>query len=450
MTSTEVQRKGCSSFITCQHFLLKLLYLLQDTGHECGYEIYQVIFLKHIGLSSKQAGLILSVQQLAAVAVSPFLGMISDKTKRTKELLIVLLVSGSFILFAQFFVRPLSSKNDVKLFGDLDLSCYNCTEKTISESLFASLELQNISSFEFVQVNCFNSTLDVALITNQNLTQHVATKPSPCNRVKENMLRKCIANWVNVSEENLRLKSSSTAHLLLATSGNIRCVGRRNFANVTIGDDQRETTDDSTFWIMLILVLLSVFTVRGCEPIIDATVISALGEENEWKFGRIILPGTISAGIMSAVVGKLKDLTEEYIGAYAATTTNISYIPMYASTALAWFCAAYVTYKSDITSEISTPVKLADIKTVFKNVHFIIFVLLLILYGFAQGVLGGYVFWFAEVKLNAPTVVLGLSTLAGCISDIPALFFSGHVIRRIGSPAIFIISMILFAGKIFF
>ena len=62
----------------------------------------------------------------------------------------------------------------------------------------------------------------------------------------------------------------------------------------------------------------------------------------------------------------MTDLTEESIGAYAAATTNISYIPMYASTALAWFCAAYVTYKSDITSEISTPVKLADIKVGFN------------------------------------------------------------------------------------
>ncbi|XP_076806838.1 uncharacterized protein LOC143450259 [Clavelina lepadiformis] len=247
--------------------------------------------------------------------------------------------------------------------------------------------------------------------------------------------------------ENLSFTQFMNLTSFLLTGENIHCV-KHKLPNLKNDRGYTENVD-LAFWAMLILVALSAFSIRGCEPIIDATIVGALREENGWKFGRIILPGTIIAGIMSAAVGKLKDLTEESIGAYAAATTNISYIPMYASTALAWFCAAYVTYKSNITSEISTPVKLADIKAVFKSANFIIFVLLLIFYGFAQGVLGGYVFWFAEVKLNAPTVVLGLSTLAGCISDIPALFFSGHIMKRISSPTIFCLTMLLFSVRFY-
>ncbi|CAK8691018.1 unnamed protein product [Clavelina lepadiformis] len=353
--------------------------------------------------------------------------MISDKTKRTKELLIVLLVFGSFILFAQFFVRPLPQQGH--------LSCYNCIGKPKIEYILRNLVTQAEIDF---QVNCFNSTLNISKLSNQNMEAITKNQTVLCLPADETNVSKCIKQWSDVFVKQPLFENSSFPQFMnltsfLVTGENIHCV-KHKLPNLKNYGGPTENVD-LAFWAMLILVALSAFSIRGCEPIIDATIVGALGEEKEWKFGRIILP----------------DLTEESIGAYAAATTNISFIPMYACTALAWFCAAYVTCKSNITSEISTTVKLADIKTVFKNANFIIFVLLglLILYGFAQGVLGGYVFWFAEVKLNAPTVVLGLSTLAGCISDIPALFFSGHVIRRIGSPAIFIITMILFAVRFY-
>ncbi|XP_076805654.1 uncharacterized protein LOC143449370 isoform X1 [Clavelina lepadiformis] len=457
----------CRNQNNFKYLKLKLLFLFRMIGGVCGYAIYQAIFLKHVGLSSYEAGLIFSVEKIIAAAASLCLGMISDKTKRPKEILIIALLSGSAILSAQFFVLPPKPHKEL---ADA-LMCYNR-----SQSFCNDTDMENLMDYyidrnqDNVQrlnksKNCLNISWNLTDFSDWKIGNSENVSSSADSQKNLPNLPSCLCNSCQQNYTNLSLADcfrkvadakntgsiykefpAMTNYGIVLSNNNKTCYvifGLTKTEKITIN------SFGFTFWIMLVLVSLLVFSVSGTSPIIDATIINALGEEDRWRYGRQIILGCALSGAMAAFVGHLKDYTQESIGALRHATTNISYIPMYATNITSWICASCVAYKLDIKYDGSNRVKLAKIKVVLRNPFFVIFLVLLLFYGFAQAILEYYVFWFAEMKLNASTMVLGLSTLAGGLSDIPVLFYSGYVIKRVGCPAIFCVTMLLFSIRFY-
>lgn len=85
-------------------FRLSLELCLLTILGECCDTMYYSIFLKHLGMSAKQVGVIWTLQTIISVVSPPFIGAVTDKTRRPKVVLIVLLLSAGFTYAALYFV----------------------------------------------------------------------------------------------------------------------------------------------------------------------------------------------------------------------------------------------------------------------------------------------------------------------------------------------------------
>ena len=60
--------------------------------------------MKHLGMSTKQTGIIWTLERIVAVLSPPFVGAITDKTRRPKAVLVTLLLGGAVTLSSMYFV----------------------------------------------------------------------------------------------------------------------------------------------------------------------------------------------------------------------------------------------------------------------------------------------------------------------------------------------------------
>lgn len=61
-----------------------------------------------------------------------------------------------------------------------------------------------------------------------------------------------------------------------------------------------------TFWLLVILTLLSSVTVAGVTPVVDATALAVLGKEDRHSFGLQRMWASIGYGIAALIIGYLK------------------------------------------------------------------------------------------------------------------------------------------------
>lgn len=66
--------------------------------------IYRALFMRHLGMSTKQTGMIWTLEPVVSVLSPPFIGALTDKTRRPKAVLIVLYILGSITFSIMYFV----------------------------------------------------------------------------------------------------------------------------------------------------------------------------------------------------------------------------------------------------------------------------------------------------------------------------------------------------------
>merc|ERR1712002_424484 len=75
---------------------------------------YRSLFSKHLGLTKTQGGFIWSVDRLIGIFSPPILGIISDKTRRPRDVIAVIFTVGAIFLSLMVFVPIQHSKTCVK------------------------------------------------------------------------------------------------------------------------------------------------------------------------------------------------------------------------------------------------------------------------------------------------------------------------------------------------
>lgn len=81
------------------------LWLPLFLGQACGL-VYRSIFMKHLGLSTNQTGMIWMVERTLATVLPYLIGGFTDKTQKPKAVLLVLLIGGAINLSSMYFIPP--------------------------------------------------------------------------------------------------------------------------------------------------------------------------------------------------------------------------------------------------------------------------------------------------------------------------------------------------------
>ena len=68
---------------------------------------YRGIFMKHLGLSTTQGGIIYAVDRIIGISTPPLLGAISDKTRNPRAVILWVLFTGALFSGSHCLVPPL-------------------------------------------------------------------------------------------------------------------------------------------------------------------------------------------------------------------------------------------------------------------------------------------------------------------------------------------------------
>ncbi|XP_015372489.1 PREDICTED: major facilitator superfamily domain-containing protein 6-like isoform X2 [Diuraphis noxia] len=182
----------------------------------------------------------------------------------------------------------------------------------------------------------------------------------------------------------------------------------------------------------------------------DPICFDLLGAEFE-DFGKQRCWGSISWGLFSIFGGALIDY-------FSNSDIHKNYSPIYYLCFIIVMCDFVVAYKIKITETIGSKNTLSDVFKLLNNVNIVIFFLWIILMGVCTSMVWNYLFWYmedltrkyhSEKKLWIKTLqgsALGIQCIGG---EMPFLFFSGWIIKRIGHSQCMALGLFTFAIRFY-
>ncbi|XP_063837485.1 major facilitator superfamily domain-containing protein 6 [Ostrinia nubilalis] len=264
------------------------------------------------------------------------------------------------------------------------------------------------------------------------------------------------ANCVYAQLNHIQLPDESTHYPncmpgeLFHTSCDITCNNtelNEIFAAANESENNQGTKYTKQFWLFFMLMIISWIGQAVVVTFADAICFNLLGDKIS-HYGKQRLWGSVGWGIFSLMTGALIDVFSD--GAYKDYT--VAFILMF----VFMTGDVIVSYFLKVESTKMSMNILADVGTLLSSVHTVVFMLWTIAVGLCTGLLWQFLFWYLE-DLAAMTSdgSAYIKTLQGLVSaiqtfggEIPFLFISGYILRKLGH--VNMMTLVLFAFGIRF
>uniref|UniRef100_H2ZQJ7 Major facilitator superfamily associated domain-containing protein n=1 Tax=Ciona savignyi TaxID=51511 RepID=H2ZQJ7_CIOSA len=100
--------------VNVRYLPLKILYFVYLAGQAASL-VFQSVYMRHLGLSTKQTGMLWAVHRLVGVVATPLTGAIADKTGKSKTALCTLLACSAIVAASMAFVPIEAQKASLKI-----------------------------------------------------------------------------------------------------------------------------------------------------------------------------------------------------------------------------------------------------------------------------------------------------------------------------------------------
>jgi PPP family 3-phenylpropionic acid transporter len=184
--------------------------------------------------------------------------------------------------------------------------------------------------------------------------------------------------------------------------------------------------------ILIIAILLNTFF-APISPFVDSATIYMLGDQKE-LYGRVRVGGSIGYGLAAALSGTV---VESYGLKFAF-----------------WGCAGLFFLNFFISRKLmygpiedNVPVG-GRVRVLLTKPHWVLFLIVAFAGGLSLAALNNFFFPYMS-ELGASESTMGLALTVGTISEIPIVFFSNRLVKRLGSYRLLILSMVLTSLRMF-
>ncbi|CAL1274891.1 unnamed protein product [Larinioides sclopetarius] len=382
-------------------FLLKVHYFVLLSGSSAIFP-YVYIYAKQLGITADIVGYITASIWCITVLSRPMIGGLADHFHKKFKLVLISLTVMSIITDLGLSFIPQAPRE-------------RSSNSTINSSMICHhnnsylVELEAKTCAKCCPLSCSLCEVDSSACGNVTvpLLEQIEKISSECSKDR---VIKCLDG---------ALKSTCSAI---------------NGSNST--DSNTSVIENGALQISLFGIFVTMFLVSqtSLESLTDAVCTKSLGDKME-DYGKQRMWGTIGWAIFALAAGALNH-------AFSKSNGETNYIP--------GFYMAIVFYTLDIfliwKLQLKTP---ESSKSIFKNVaglllkpRIIIFILEVIAVGLVRGVYMTYSLWYLET-IGASPLLLGSITSVQCfLGEIPFLFISGWIIRKIGHLNVFTMSFI--------
>ncbi|GBM18355.1 hypothetical protein AVEN_127807-1 [Araneus ventricosus] len=189
------------------------------------------------------------------------------------------------------------------------------------------------------------------------------------------------------------------------------------------------------FWVYALLTTIAMGCTNGLFTLSDTACCESV-EKFGAQFGRQRLYGALGWGLISPIGGLLNDYTDDF---------TASWILM----AVMSIASLLNILRLDLVKPQFSKNLMKDIGAVLRSKEFLAFKLCVLLNGVCTGVLWYYLVWYLTV-IGGSRLLCGLVQTVQCfVGEIPCMFFSGWVIRKIGYFNVVTLSLMCYFTRFF-
>jgi MFS transporter, PPP family, 3-phenylpropionic acid transporter len=181
----------------------------------------------------------------------------------------------------------------------------------------------------------------------------------------------------------------------------------------------------ATFAGLILAVGLLAFFMSPIGSLTDSAILSLLGERKE-KYGRVRLWGTLGYGVVAPLAGEL-------IGRFGLQWAFWGY-------AILMVVGLLIVIPIPFRQSRSSGSFLGGMRNLFANQPWMLFLVMVFIGGVGMATINNYLFIYMQ-SLGASKALMGVALMVSTASEIPALFFGNHFLRRFGARGLLIIAM---------
>ncbi|KAL4230421.1 hypothetical protein ACF0H5_010803 [Mactra antiquata] len=442
------------------------------------------IYMRQLGLSSTEAGIIYGVMPFISFFVRPLVGALADKTRRHKlTLMICLLFTG--ICYCLLLVTPAKSTN---------------TELRNNASVRTHLECNVVDSYlkDCTKMNNGNNSDELSLpMCQHSLTQfwnNLGSNSSIKNCTAtcglfygDHRMHACFTNSISGMDGSCDMRWNDSGvgdHLVFgidnisAVLNNVVLHGESNndqscnvydlknvsFQNqnywqftcdsdgvfeceISCGKEYEKTCItvkdnklSQTFWIFFLIFLLGNIFFSPVFSVIDAIVYDILGERRgDW--GKQRLWGTVGFALFAVASTFIMDMLSK-------SNKKVDYsVSFYIFLGLC-VISTVITYFLKFSETLHCRQMFTNVITLLKYPKVVAFLIVMAFFGIFNAVIEAFLFWYL-LDLGSSQILLGLCLLTNTIPEIIMLHFAGKIIKKIGHIPCLYLGFVGFAIRFF-
>ncbi|CAL1282377.1 unnamed protein product [Larinioides sclopetarius] len=413
---------------------------------------YIAIFAKNrINITASSLASILITQRFLFVITRPIIGYTADYFNQLKTIICILTVVQT-VFYLLLLTVPKIQKEDQQVIQINNTHLLNSYEYLNSSQSYVNCPSnEDYSAFSgnssFFHNSEENDFCHLFLDYLSKFSNECENRDLGARNVSEILILN------NDTESSLHPKDKANTYLSLSLSSHtfltckVCCKYTRKCQNIkceipkdnrkAIPSEHRVLSDFEMyqFWVYALLTIIAGVCTNALFTLSDTACCESV-EKFGAQFGRQRLYGAIGWGLMSPIGGLLNDYTSDF---------TTSWILMAAMSIM----SLLNILRLDLVKPQFSKNLLKDIGSVLRSIEFLAFKLCVLLNGVCSGVLWNYLVWYLTVIGGSRFLCGMVQTVQCCVGEIPCMFFSGWVIKKIGYFNVVTLSLTCYCIRFF-
>ena len=410
-----------SRVLRCVHY--QAFYFIYYGGY-IPFLLYFPIYLKHIGLTATNVGIISGVRPMMQSVATPLLTLISDRLKSRKLLFIASCLIAITKLICLFLLLKPSHQRCV-------VTIVEYTNNTPTVLKHSSYVIKHKLSKREVMHRWLSQEKDLGdPRLSGNFDQNIGKIQRP---YQENVLQSVHNHENGVQNENKSTKvmNESVSEILgrnntlfnpNKTRPEYHTTTIKNYSETQYHIVNNENEVSSLFYSLLIVVLIFDMFDAAAFTLVDHSCI----DHSEQDYGLTRLWGTLGWGFMAPAIAVVLHHASHEVCGHIVDTYHYVFI----------FAIVFFNVSLLIGSHIDLYANFNDVKVrkvhgTRSNFHYGIFLIVFAYAGFCNGFLFTFVNWFIE-SIGGNAGIMGMAAGCKCVADVVLYFGLKKIIDRLG------------------
>ena len=353
---------------------------------------FLTLYLKSLGLTTKECSIIFGTMPILSGMAKMVFGAVADKFQKHRQMSLLFCVLSPTIICCLLLVTPIAKNTPT-------------------------------SSWILVNVDQHCSSLDSGSVLDCILDTHSSQNDGKAFRLTNCTGNELVKTLSDITEARMDLKGTNAEDANAEAEASHCQLNCSYFAEEKLEAFAKNKLFGNTFRIIFLILASGYIFYASVWAFVYALVYAVL-EENRNRFGRQRMWGTVACLITSVC-------TAIAMNKYGSVVPEISFTPCFIGYS-AWFVIAGIAAMFFKPPHIPrNPAMAKDLWKLIKQPQIFLLLFVLVIMGFMYGAMDTFLLMYLK-GMGASSWVLGTCMFAQYVAELPALYYCGRIIKKIG------------------